>query len=165
MFEQREGETALAEDPATAPADGQIVFIGRIRSAWQKREDCPKNIRLARERGQKATLEIAPPYRPGLDGLSRASHIIVLTWLHHAPRNLIVQKPRHATEQRGVFATRSPARPNPIGLHIPQLLSIDAKSGILTLDAMDALDGTPVIDVKPYIPTVDAYADARFGKD
>lgn len=165
MFEKREGEHTLADDPANLPADGQIVFVGRIHSAWRRREDCPKNMRAAREKGEKATIEIAPSYRPGIDGLSRASHVIVLTWLHQAPRNLIVQKPRHAAEAKGVFAIRSPARPNPIGLHIARLLSVDAKSGLLTLDAIDALDGTPVIDVKPYIPTVDVIADAVFGKD
>ncbi|RUM99807.1 tRNA (N6-threonylcarbamoyladenosine(37)-N6)-methyltransferase TrmO [Pseudaminobacter arsenicus] len=165
MFEKREGERALAEDPAISPADGQVVFIGRIRSAWKKREDCPKNMRAARERGEQATIEIALPYRPGIDGLTRASHVIVLTWFHHAPRNLIVQKPRHATEAKGVFAIRSPVRPNPIGLHIARLLAVDEETGVLTLDAMDALDGTPVIDIKPYIPTVDVFADASFGKD
>lgn len=165
MFEKREGERALADDPATLPADGEVVFIGRIHSPWQKREDCPKNMRVARERDEKATIEIAPPYRPGLDGLARATHVIVLSWFHHATRNLIVQKPRHATEAKGVFAIRSPVRPNPIGLHIARLLSVDAQSGVLTLEAIDALDGTPLIDIKPYIPTVDMLADASFGKD
>ncbi|MGB3388078.1 MAG: tRNA (N6-threonylcarbamoyladenosine(37)-N6)-methyltransferase TrmO [Pseudaminobacter sp.] len=165
MFEKREGERALVDDPATLPADGQLVFIGRVHSAWHKREDCPKNMKAAREKGEEATIEIASPYRPGIDGLARASHVIVLTWFHHAPRNLIVQKPRHATEAKGVFAIRSPARPNPIGLHIARLLSVDAENGVLALDAIDALDGTPVIDVKPYIPTVDVFAGAVFGKD
>lgn len=165
MFEKREGERALVDDPATSPADGRLVFIGRVHSAWQRREDCPKNMRAAREKGEKATIEIAPPYRPGIDGLVRATHVIVLTWFHHAPRNLIVQKPRHATEAKGVFAIRSPVRPNPIGLHIARLLAVDEEAGVLTLDAMDALDGTPVIDIKPYIPTVDVFADASFGKD
>lgn len=165
MFEKREGERILADDPATLPADGEVVFIGRIRSPWQKREECPKNMRVARERGEKATVEIALPYRPGLDGLARATHVIVLSWLHHAVRNLIVQKPRHATEAKGVFAIRSPVRPNPIGLHIARLLSVDPENGLLTLEAIDALDGTPVIDIKPYIPTVDMLADASFGKD
>lgn len=165
MFEKREGERVLADDPATLPADGEVVFIGRIRSPWKHREDCPKNMRAARERGEQATVEIALAYRPGLDGLERATHVIVLSWFHHATRNLIVQKPRHATEAKGVFAIRSPVRPNPIGLHIARLVSVDAESGLLTLEAIDALDGTPVIDIKPYIPTVDMLADASFGKD
>ncbi|SFU02446.1 tRNA-Thr(GGU) m(6)t(6)A37 methyltransferase TsaA [Mesorhizobium sp. YR577] len=162
MFEKRDGEQLLADDPAAMPADGSIVFIGRIRSPWTTRETCPKNMRTARETGEGATLEVDEPYCSGLTGLANASHVIVLTWLHHAPRNLIVQKPRHATDAKGVFALRSPARPNPVGLHIPRLLALDIETGTLTLDAIDVLDGTPVIDLKPYIPTVDLIADAVF---
>ncbi|PWJ83910.1 tRNA-Thr(GGU) m(6)t(6)A37 methyltransferase TsaA [Pseudaminobacter salicylatoxidans] len=162
MFEQREGEKALAEDPAAMPGDGHIVFIGRICSPWTAREDCPKNMSAARAKGGGATIEIGAAYRPGLLGLARASHVVILTWLQHAPRNLIVQKPRHAADAKGVFALRSPARPNPVGLHIARLLTLDMEAGTLALDAIDVLDGTPVIDLKPYIPDVDAYPDAIF---
>jgi len=162
MFEKREGEQSLAEDPATMHGDGHVVFIGRIRSPWIEREDCPKNMRAAREKGGGATIEVGAPYRPGLQGIGRASHVVILTWLQHAPRNLIIQKPRHAADAKGVFALRSPARPNPVGLHIARLLEFDIDAGTLTLDAIDALDGTPVIDLKPYIPSVDAYPDAIF---
>lgn len=162
MFEEREGEHPLAQDPAAMPGDGHVVFIGRIRSPWTTREDCPKNMRAAREQGGGATVEIEDAYRPGLQGLGRASHVVVLTWLQHAPRNLIIQKPRHTSDAKGVFGLRSPARPNPVGLHIARLLKLDIETGTLTLDAIDALDGTPVIDLKPYIPSVDAYPDAVF---
>lgn len=162
MFEEREGEQRLAEDPATMPGDGHIVFIGRIRSPWATRESCPKNMRAAREQDGGATVEIDAPYRAGLEGLGRASHLAVLTWLHHAPRNLIVQKPRHAADAKGVFGLRSPARPNPVGLHMVRLLKLDIDAGLLTLDAIDVLDGTPVIDLKPYIASVDAIPDAVF---
>lgn len=159
-FGPREGEIALAADPATMPPDGHVVFIGRIRSPWQGREDCPKNMGEARATGRPASAEIDEPYRQGLAGLERASHVILLTWLDRSPRNLIVQKPRHATEAKGVFALRSPARPNPIGLSIATIIGVDVTSGIIGLDAMDLLDGTPLIDVKPYFPSVDAYPDA-----
>ncbi|RVB10885.1 TrmO family methyltransferase, partial [Mesorhizobium sp. M7A.F.Ca.CA.004.06.2.1] len=112
MFEAREGEQRLENDPALMPPDGGIVFIGRIASPWTTRETCPKNMRAARETGQKAVLTIDTAYRSGLQGLERASHVIILSWLHHAPRDLIVQKPRHAAEAKGVFSLRSPARPN-----------------------------------------------------
>jgi tRNA (adenine37-N6)-methyltransferase len=164
MFEQREGEHPLADDPAAMPGDGHVVFIGRIRSPWATRDECPKNMRAARELGGGATVEIDAPYRPGLEGLDRASHVVILTWLQHAPRNLIIQKPRHASDAKGVFGLRSPARPNPVGLHIARLVGLDMETGILTLDAIDALDGTPIIDLKPYIPSVDAYPDAVFGR-
>ena len=160
MFETREGEITLAEDPAGMAADGHVVFIGRIRSPWKTREECPKNMAAARATGERATVEIDPPYRPGLDGLAGTSHLVILTWLNFAPRNLIVQKPRHATEPKGVFALRSPARPNPVGLHVIRLIGVDQASGTLTLEASDALDGTPVIDIKPYFASIDAFPDA-----
>ena len=160
MFQERDGEEALAVDPATMPADGHVVFIGRVASPWTRREDCPKNTRAARETGKAATVLVDATYRAGLKGLEGASHVVVLTWLHHAPRNLIVQKPRHATEAKGVFALRSPVRPNPIGLHVIRLAGLDTGRGVLFLEAIDALDGTPVIDIKPYLASVDAASDA-----
>lgn len=159
-FGAREGEVAAAVDPAALPADADVIFIGHVRSAWMRREDCPKNIREAREAGRPATVEIDAPWRPGLAGLAGTTHVIVLTWLDRSPRNLILQKPRHASEPKGVFALRSPARPNPVGLHATRLLALDAAAGTLTLDGIDVLDGTPVIDVKPYHASVDAYPDA-----
>ena len=160
MFAKREGEIPLADDPAAMPGDAHLVFIGRIRSAWTRREDCPKNVADARATGQTATLELDPAYRAGLAGLAGVSHVVVLSWLAQAPRNLIVQKPRHAAAAKGVFALRSPARPNPVGLHVARVLALDEAAGTLTLDGIDALDGTPVIDLKPYFASVDAYPDA-----
>ena len=160
MFETREGEIRLAEDPAGMTADGHVVFIGRLLTPWKTREDCPKNMAAARATGERATIEIDPPYRPGLAGLAGTSHLVVLTWLNFAPRNLIVQKPRHAAEAKGVFALRSPARPNPVGLHVIRLIGVDQQTGTLTLEASDVLDGTPVIDIKPYFASIDAFPDA-----
>jgi tRNA-Thr(GGU) m(6)t(6)A37 methyltransferase TsaA len=164
MFELRDGEVALAKDPAAQAGDAHLVFIGVIRSPWKRREDCPKNMREARERGGGATVEIAPAYRPGLEGLAAASHVAVLSWLHHAPRNLIVQKPRHAVQSKGVFALRSPVRPNPVGLHVVRLVDVDPVSGVVSLEAIDVLDGTPVIDIKPYFASTDAVPDAVYAK-
>ncbi len=160
MFEAREGEIALEEDPAEMAADAKLVFIGRIRSPWKARETCPKNMAAARAAGEPASVEIEAPYRPGLAGLAGTSHVVLLSWLGFAPRNLIVQKPRHAAQAKGVFALRSPARPNPIGLHVARLVALDADAGLLTLDAIDALDGTPVVDIKPYFASIDSFADA-----
>lgn len=161
MFEKRDGEMQLATDPAVMPGDGHVVFIGRIRSPWTRREDCPKNMAAARDKGGGASVEIALPYRPGLAGLDAFSHVLLLSWLHHAPRNLIVQKPRHAVIPKGTFALRSPARPNPVGLHIARLVALDLDAGVLTLDAIDVLDGTPLIDIKPYFASTDAIPDAE----
>lgn len=157
----REAETALDQDPASTANDAQLHFIGRVRSPWKDRAVCPKNMNAARELDSGGSaVEIDEAFRPGLQRLEAYSHIIVLTWFDRADRNLIVQKPAHAPETRGVFALRSPVRPNPIGLHVVQLLALDPITGTLMLDAIDALDGTPVLDIKPYFASVDAFPDA-----
>jgi tRNA-Thr(GGU) m(6)t(6)A37 methyltransferase TsaA len=156
----REGEVELESDPAKLPGNAHLVFIGRVRSPWVVRDDCPKNMNAARERGGGASVEIDGAFRPGLAELDAASHVIILTWLNLAPRNLIVQKPRHAPQSKGVFSIRSPARPNPVGLHVARLVALDPAAGQLTLDAIDVLDGTPVIDVKPYYASVDSFPEA-----
>lgn len=157
----REAEIALEQDPALTANDAHLRFIGRVRSPWNERADCPKNMNSARERmAGSAFVEINPAFRAGLQRLEAYSHVIVLTWFDRADRNLIVQKPAHAPETRGVFALRSPVRPNPIGLHVARLVALDHDAGLLTLDAIDALNGTPVIDLKPYFASVDAFPDA-----
>ncbi len=159
-FGARQGEQRLGFDPAAQPADAGLVFIGAIRSPWRERADCPKNMRQARETGLGAHLEVALPYRAGLAGLERASHVVVTSWLDRAPRDLIVQKPRHAARASGTFALRSPARPNPLGLHVCALRGIDIDAGIVRLDAIDVLDDTPLVDLKPYFASIDSFPDA-----
>lgn len=161
-YDKREGEVALPRDPAQMPADGHVVFIGRIRSPWTRREDCPKNMGAARERQAPATVEIDPLFRDGLTGLEGTTHLALLTWLD-TPRNLIIQSPRHAGAPKGVFALRSPARPNPIGLHVVSVVSLDRKTGLIEIDGIDVLDGTPLIDLKPYIPAIDSVSEATVG--
>ena len=157
---ERPGEMVLANDPAVHPGDARVVFIGRVRSTWPTRKDCPKNPREARERGVPAALELDPPFRSGLAGLEGYSHIIVLYWMHTARRDLIVQSPAHLKAPRGTFALRSPVRPNPIALSVVRLLEFDIGSGHVDIDAIDCIDGTPLIDIKPYLPGVDAMASA-----
>lgn len=158
---KRPGEIALDADPGAMEADAHLVFLGRVRSPWKRREDCPKNMAQARERGLGATIELLPAYRPGLRGLSGFSHVVVLTWFDRSARDLILQAPRHAPEPRGTFALRSPVRPNPVGLHVARLVAVDEAAGLLSLDAIDVLDGTPVIDIKPYFASIDAFPDAE----
>ena len=156
----RDGEVRLDRDPAELAGDARVVFIGEVRSPWRDRTTCPKNMARARERRQPAAIVIAPPYVAGLSGLEGVSHVTILTWLDRAPRDLIVQKPRHAEYPHGTFALRSPARPNPIGLHVARLLHVDAAAGRLKIDAIDVLDRTPVLDIKPYYASTDAIVDA-----
>ena len=79
----------------------------------------------------------------------------MLTWLDRARRDLLVQAPRHREAPAGVFSIRSPVRPNPIGLHVVRIISCDAGDGLLEVDALDCLDGTPMLDLKPWRAGVD----------
>ena len=156
----RPGEIALAADPAQSEGDARLVFIGRVRTPWTSRKDAPKNPNEARARGGTAHIELDAAFRPGLQGLEGFSHAIVLYWMHEARRDLVVQSPRQSGKTHGTFALRSPVRPNPIALSVVRLLKVDADTGRIDIDAIDCLDGTPLIDIKPYRPGIDAVPDA-----
>lgn len=106
-------------------------------------------------------LHVDPAYRPALQALDGFSHVQVLCWFHEMDTpeaRQIVQTPqpyKHAPESMGIFATRAPVRPNPIALSSARILHIDHTQGILTLDYIDAHDGTPLLDIKPYTPSID----------
>jgi tRNA-Thr(GGU) m(6)t(6)A37 methyltransferase TsaA len=151
----REGELAVV---LPRQFDAQIYFIGRIRTPWSRRQDCPHNAREARERGDVCTVELDPRYAPALKDVAGCSHLIVLYWMNDARRDLVQQMPRHATEPRGTFALRSPVRPNPVALSVVQLLKIDGSN--LSVIGLDCLDNTPLIDIKPYFASTDAVPDA-----
>jgi len=149
----RDGETPLPFDPG-ARADAALAFIGRLRTPWGP-GDCPKNLRAARERGGAARIELDEGYAPGLSGPSAGQAILLLYWAGAGRRDLIVQAPRHTDGPRGTFALRSPRRPNPVIAATARITGLDAARGVVGIDAIDAFDGTPVIDMKPWIETVD----------
>lgn len=149
----RQGEIALGIDPGNQ-GDASLRFIGRLQTPWRK-GNCPHNLREARERGGKFLAVLDPEYRAGLAGLAPGQAVILLYWMDAARRDLIVQAPSHRPQPAGTFALRSPARPNPISLAVTRLVSIDAASGVLEVDALDAFDGTPLLDIKPWIEAVD----------
>jgi tRNA-Thr(GGU) m(6)t(6)A37 methyltransferase TsaA len=153
MAARREGEVALPFDPADR-VEGGVTFIGHVRSTWEK-GTAPRNLRAAREAGQAARIELLPGYAAGIEGLSVGQPIQMLYWVDRGERRLIVQNPRHADGPRGVFALRSPVRPNPIALGCVVITSLDMDNGVIGIDATDAFDGTPVLDIKPWISTVD----------
>lgn len=155
-------EKALRPGEITLPtfaADGpRLAPIGHIRSPWSK-GDSPKNLTEARARGGRFAVQIDPAFRAGLQGLAAGEAIVLLYWMQAARRDLIVQSPAHRDGPTGTFALRSPARPNPIALAVVRLLAIDAVSGILMIDAIDAFDATPVLDIKPWLASVDVPPD------
>jgi len=153
MTETRPGEITLPFDPADR-TDAGVVFIGRIRSPWAK-GTAPKNIRAARDTGEPARIELDPAYAPALTALKPGQAIQILYWVDRGQRDLIVQSPRHTDGPRGTFALRSPVRPNPIALSTVVITALDIETGVIGIDATDAFDGTPVLDIKPWIETVD----------
>jgi tRNA (adenine37-N6)-methyltransferase len=150
----------MAENKSLAGHSDLVRFIGRIETPFNGRRDCPRNVRLARERGGTALIRIDPPYRRGLAGVERYSHLLVLYWMDEARRDLLVQHPSHADGPRGVFAIRSPARPNPIALAVARLFSLDTEAGVVEVEQLDCRTGTPLLDLKPYLPSVDAVPEA-----
>ena len=144
----REGEIAVK---LPAQYDASLYFIGRIRTPWPRREDCPKN---PRESQAPCRLVVDRRWTKGLEGLDGVSHVVVLYWMDRARRDLVLQVPRHYSEQRGTFALRSPARPNPIAMSVVRLLEIDGCR--LRVVGLDCLDNTPLLDIKPYFASTDA---------
>lgn len=152
----REGEVTVTLPDAF---DAGLYFIGRIHTPWTRREDCPKNPREAGD--AVSTIELDPRWTAGLKSLEGTSHLIVLYWMDKARRDLVRQVPRHHGEQRGTFALRSPARPNPISLAAVKLLEIDGTR--LRIQGIDCFDGTPCLDIKPYFASIDSKPDAVVG--
>jgi tRNA-Thr(GGU) m(6)t(6)A37 methyltransferase TsaA len=148
----REGEVA-----AVLPDrfDASLYYIGRIRTPWRRREDCPKN---PRETDAVCTVVVDPRWVAGLAGLEVVSHVVVLYWMDQARRDLVLQAPRHYAERRGTFALRSPVRPNPIAVSVARLLRIDSNE--LSVVGLDCLDNTPLLDLKPYFASTDSVPDA-----
>ncbi len=128
-------------------ADYLVQPVGFVRSPLTSLEGCPKQ---GAEGAPEAWLEIDPAFSEALEGLFAGQEIIVLTWLDKGRRDLLRVHPRGNPEAplKGVFATRSPHRPNPIGLHRVEILEIQRR-GRIRVRPLEALDGTPVIDIKP----------------
>lgn len=135
----------LASDRSGAP---RLKPIGVIRSVLKERSKAP---RQGSEGAPDVWLEVHPFAAEALDGLKIGDEIVVLTWLHRAHRDVLKVHPRSDPQRRltGVFATRSPDRPNPIGLHEATVRKVTKNR--LRVGPIEAIDGTPVIDIKPVI--------------
>lgn len=126
--------------------------IGVIHSTLTSLDEAP---RQGDEGAVEAWLELSPEVAPGLLGIAAGDELIILTWLHRADRDVLQVHPRGDLERplRGVFSTRSPDRPNPIGLH--QVTVLEVMSQSLRVFPMEAIDGTPIVDIKPLIGRVE----------
>jgi tRNA-Thr(GGU) m(6)t(6)A37 methyltransferase TsaA len=141
-----------------AQTDAGVYFIGRIRTPWKERKGCPKN---ARQSDAVCTVELDPTWQDGLKDVETCTHLVLLYWMDKAPRNIVLQVPSHYGVQRGTFSLRSPARPNPIAMSVVKLVSVEGNK--LSVVGLDCLDGTPLLDIKPYFASTDSVPDAVVG--
>jgi tRNA-Thr(GGU) m(6)t(6)A37 methyltransferase TsaA len=147
-----------ASDATSLPAI-TYTAIGTIHSPFTEIPGMPLQAVAAQD--IEGSIEIAPAYAAGLDDLDGFSHLIVLYHMHRVAGHALRVTPYLDDQAHGIFATRSPKRPNPIGLAVVRLLRVEHAR--LIIAGVDMLDGTPVLDVKPYVPGFDSVQTARIG--
>ena len=133
--------------------------IGTIHSPFKRLEEMP--IQPSGARGVRGRLEIYPRCAEGLKDLDGFSHIVVLYHFHRVEQSALIVTPFLDDRPRGVFATRAPTRPNPIGMSVLKLEAVEKRT--LHVTNVDILDGTPVLDIKPYVPAFDQHPADRIG--
>ena len=138
-----------------------LTPIGTISTPWKTIGECPRNGRQPNP-APVCLVRVAQDFVPGLRGLEGFSHLILLYLLDQAKPPQLVFTPPFDAEPRGVFATRGPRRPNPIGMSV---VAFDGFGGenVLKVRFLDCLDGTPLLDIKPYLATTDAEPEAAMG--
>jgi tRNA-Thr(GGU) m(6)t(6)A37 methyltransferase TsaA len=133
--------------------------IGVVHSPFAQLAGMP--IQTVAAQGVAATIELDPSYAAGLRDIEGYSHLLLITHLHLMQGFALEVTPFMDTQPHGVFATRSPRRPNPIGLSIVRLVRVEGAT--LHIEEVDLVDGTPVLDIKPYVPQLDDREAARTG--
>lgn len=133
--------------------------IGVIHTPFEDTEGMP--IQPSGAKGIRGTVEVLPEFAEGLKDLEGFSHVTLIFHFHRAKEHRLIVTPFMGTEPRGVFATRSPSRPNPIGLSTVRLIAV--RGNVLDIDGVDMLDGTPLLDIKPYVPEFDSEVEIRLG--
>ena len=143
---QSVSEVRPGEDVVELPAsfDAQVWFIGRIHTPWRTRRETPRRGDVD---GPVCRIEVFEPWRKGLLGLERHGWLQVLYWMHQARRDLVTQTPNHTGATSGTFSLRSPNRPNPIASSLVRVVEIHDDG--VSVQGLDCLDGTPLIDLKP----------------
>jgi len=144
-------------------SDDTIIFrpIGFVHSPYKERGDIPHPPKPA----DKGPMEVhvLPEFREGLRDIEGFDRVWLIVYIHkHRPTPLRVTTPIDSGEH-GVFTTRSPDRPNPIGLSCGRLVEVNTETGVLRFERLDFIDGTPVLDIKPYLPESDAFPEAVSG--
>jgi len=124
-----------------------LKFIGKVHSELRRLEDCPLQ---ERENAPEATIEIFSEFHEAVKNVKPGDDLILLTWLHEADRSILTTRPRNNPRAAitGVFSTRSPDRPNPIGIHFVKIVSA-MENNKFKVSGLEVLDGTPLIDIKP----------------
>ena len=142
----------------------EIIFepIGIVHSPFKRKEDIKKsrNIDPNGFEDVRGELEIFAEFAEGLKDIDGFSHIILIFAFHESSEKKLLVRPPHDGKRRGVFSSRSPHRPNPIGFSVLRLIERDEK--VLHVQGLDAIEGTPILDIKPYTPR-DRKQEVRFG--
>ncbi len=139
----------------------EITIIGHAKTPWTRRQDAPHQPSAASD--APGTIEIAAPYRAALASLETFSRLWLIFLFDRSTGFAPLVKPPRGGPKRGVLATRAPNRPSQIGLTCVRLESLDATTGVLQVRGIDLLDQTPILDLKPYLPFVDAWPEAGHG--
>lgn len=139
----------------------EIRIIGRARSPWRRREDAPHQPIASPD--ARGAVEVFEDYRDALGDLESFDRIWLVFLFDRSKGWAPKVKPPRGGPKRGVFATRAPNRPSQIGLTAVVIEGVDAAAGVIRVAGMDLLDGTPILDIKPYLPMFDAWPDAGHG--
>jgi tRNA-Thr(GGU) m(6)t(6)A37 methyltransferase TsaA len=135
--------------------------IGMLRTPWRSIAECPRNGRQP-DPMPLCRAVVFPEYLEGLRSIEGFSHLILIYWMDQAKSQELLFTPPFDTQSRGIFATRSPRRPNPIGLSVVAFEGLE-RNDTLKIRYLDCIDGTPLIDIKPYLPTTDSEPTASMG--
>jgi tRNA (adenine37-N6)-methyltransferase len=133
--------------------------IGAIETPFREPAGTP--IQPSRASGARGKVHIYPSFQPGLKDLEGFERVWLIYWFHKAPGSNLLVTPFLDKWERGIFATRAPTRPSPIGMSVVRLLAV--RGGSLDVEDVDIIDGTPLLDIKPYVPEFDCYPHSRAG--
>ena len=156
---RRAPQSTQAERGQPMSNELKIEPIGVIETPFREPAGTP--IQPSRANGARGKVRVEPRFWAGLQDLAGFERIRLIYWLHRRPGSALVVTPFLDQQERGVFATRAPARPTPIGISAVRLMGIEG--GVLEVADVDMIDGTPLLDIKPYVPEFDSYPASRAG--